>query len=89
MRAEEKLREQIAAANGGIIGWQHEGEQVVRWLAGGSAPEIHVTIKHLGDENAACCPKCGAEIGHFDAHYGSEAGRQIGQIRYAGAEHRC
>lgn len=89
MRAEQKLREQIAAANGGIVGWQHEGEHVVRWLAGGSAPEVRVTFKHLGDETAACCPRCGAEIGRFDAHYGADAGRQIGQIRYTGAEHQC
>lgn len=89
MRAEAVLREQIAAANGGIIGWQHEGESIVRWLAGGSAPEIRVTFKHLGDETAACCPKCGQEIGRFDAHYGPNAGEQIGKVRYAGAEHQC
>lgn len=89
MRAEQKLREQIASANDGVIGWQHEGESVVRWLAGGSAPEIHVTFKHLSDETAACCPKCGAEIGRFDAHYGPNTGDQIGTIRYAGAAHRC
>lgn len=89
MRAEQKLREQIATANGGVIGWQHEGESIVRWLAGGFAPEIRVTFKHQGDETAACCPQCGQEIGRFDAHYGPDTGRQIGQIRYAGADHHC
>ena len=89
MTAEQKLREQIAAANGGIIHFQHEGESVVRWLAGGLAPEIHVTIRHEGDESIACCPKCGQEIGRFDRNYGPHTGDQIGEIRYAGAEHRC
>ena len=89
MNAEAKLREQIAAANGGMIGWQHKGEQVVRWLTGGIAPEIRVTFKHQGAEIAACCPACGKEIGRFDSDYGADAGRQIGAIRYAGAEHRC
>jgi hypothetical protein len=89
MNAEQILREQIAAANGGIIGFQHEGEQVVRWLAGGNAPEVKVTFKHLGSETAACCPQCNQEIGRFDGMYGPDTGRQIGEIRYAGAEHHC
>jgi len=75
--------EQIAAT------FQHEGENVVRWLAGGSAPEVRVTFKHQGDQIAACCPKCRQEIGRFDANYGPKVGEQIEQIRYAGAEHRC
>lgn len=89
MRAEAKLREQIAVANGGVIGWQHEGEQVARWLTGGNAPSIHGTFHPSGDETIVRCPKCGQELGRFDAHYGPETGNQIGQIRYAGAEHHC
>lgn len=89
MSAEQKLREQIAAANGGLLTFQHEGEHVVRWLTGGSAPEIRATFKHQGEQVAACCPKCGAVFGRFDADYGARAGDQIGKIRYAGADHRC
>lgn len=89
MRAEQKLREQLAIANNGVIGWQHEGENVIRWLTGGSAPEIRVTFRHVGDETIACCPRCRAEIGRFDAHYGPQTGEQLSQIRYAGAVHSC
>jgi hypothetical protein len=88
--AEAKLREQLAAANGGVIDWQHEGEGVIRWLTGGLAPSIHATFKHhQGGQVAACCPQCGMEIGRFDGNYGPDAGGQIVAIRYAGADHRC
>jgi len=87
--AEQRLHDQIAAANGGLIGFQHEGEHVVRWLAGGLAPEIRVTFRRQGDQTVACCPQCGQELGRFDANYGPATGDQIGEIRYAGANHRC
>lgn len=87
--AEQTLREQIAAANNGLIHFQHEGENVVRWLAGGLAPEIRVTFRRDGSETVACCPQCHQEIGRFDANYGPNTGDQIGEIRYAGAEHHC
>ncbi len=89
MSAETKIREQIAAAHSGLIHFQHEGEHVVRWLSAGAGPSAYVTFKHQGAEISACCPKCGREIGRFDADYGASSGGQIAAIRYAGADHQC
>lgn len=86
--AEEKIRAQLAGDRG-IIHFQHEGADVVRWLAGGVAPEARVILRRDGSENVACCPQCRQEIGRFDASYGSLTGQQIGQIRYASVDHRC
>lgn len=87
--AEQKIREQLAAANGGVIGHQHEGENVVRWLTGGLAPSIHVTFRHDGNQVVCCCPQCGQEIGRFDDDYGRRTGDQILQIRQVGSVHQC
>lgn len=89
MRAEEKLRQQIAAANGGSLHFQHEGENVIRWLTGGLEPEVWVTIHQVGSERAARCPKCRQEIGRFTPSYDPNMGDQLGAIRQAGARHHC
>lgn len=89
MRTERRLREQLAAANGGMIRFEHEGEYVKRWLTGGLAPSITVTFHHEKDRIVCRCPHCQQEIGWFDSNYGERVPEQIGVIRYAGANHKC
>lgn len=89
MRAEENLREQIAATNQGMIRFEHEGRQVKRWLTGGLAPSITVTFSQENDQIICHCPNCNQEIGRFDSNYGERVPSQINAIRYASVDHKC
>ena len=90
MRAEQRLREHVADANGGLIHFQHEGESVVRWVTGGDGPSIYATF-HPGDDRqtVVCCPRCGQIFGHFDGSYGSTTFSQLSAIREVGSTHYC
>lgn len=85
--AEQKIRDSIADPNG-IIHFQHEGKDVVRWLTGGDARQAHVTFEHNGDEIIARCPTCKQEQGRFDAYYGTQSGQQLRDIRIRAHKHQ-
>jgi hypothetical protein len=86
MTAEQKIRETLSRNQ---HPFQHEGDYVVRWITGGTAPDIHVTFQTHGGHTIAHCPLCNQPIGRFDAHYGSATYRQLAAIREVGNRHQC
>lgn len=84
--AEQKIKDLIAE---NAWRFQHEGTHVVRWLTGGTMPDVYVTFERQDDEIITHCPSCGVSFGQFDANYGSATYRQLGAIREVGSQHHC
>ncbi len=86
LTAEQKIRETLSQNQ---HRFRHEGDHVVRWITGGTAPSVHVTFQSNGDHIVARCPLCEQPLGRFDASYGPATYRQLAAIREVGNRHQC
>lgn len=85
LTAEQKIREQITGSPFVYPHFQHEGEQVVRILAGGDLPKAWVTFHPHGDRIEACCAGCKNILGSLPANYEpDETVQQLTAIRLSG-----
>ncbi len=88
LTAEQKIRQALTGSPHGIVQYQHEGDDIVRWLTGGTMPDAYVTLTQDGNEKIARCPLCKQELGRIDARYGTGTGERIAAIREAGHKHQ-
>ncbi len=89
LTAEEKIREQLAGSPFEDPHFQHEGEQVVRWITGGNLPDAYVTFQHEGDQVIVHCAYCKTILGQFPADYErNETARVLMEVRLSGHEHK-
>ena len=86
LTAEQKIRETLSQNQ---HRFPHQGDHVVRWVTGGTAPSVYVTFQSSGDHILARCPLCKQPIGRFDASYGPTTYRQLAAIREVGNRHQC
>jgi hypothetical protein len=87
LTAEQKVRLQLTGDPFTDPHFQHEGEQVVHVLSGGSLPRAWVTFRQDGERIEARCAGCKATLGSFPADYEpNETVRQITAIQLAGHE---
>ena len=88
MTAEQKTREILTGSPVGTPDFLHEGNQVIRWLTGGSAPDAWVTFHPEGEQIIVRCAGCRSIIGQLpaDAYQVSEIAAAIAAIRQAGHE---
>jgi hypothetical protein len=84
--AEQKIRETLSQNQ---HRFQHEGDRVVRWITGGTAPGVQVIFETHTNQTIARCPLCNRPIGRFDASYGPATYRQLAAIREVGNRHSC
>jgi hypothetical protein len=85
---EQKLRQTITGNPFVEPDFKHEGEDVVRWLTGGTDPDAWVTEHPEGERIVVRCAGCQNIIGYLpaDPFAKEEMARQIGAIREAGHE---
>jgi hypothetical protein len=87
LTAEQKIRQTLTGSPFGEPHFQHEGEDVVRILAGGDLPKAWVTFHPEGERIEVRCAGCKNVLGSLPADYEPvETGAQITAIRLAGHE---
>jgi len=90
LTAEQKIRQTLTGDPDGSPTFQHEGDQVIRWLTGGNAPDAWVTFHPTpgGDQTVVTCAGCGEVIGYLpaDPYQLSERAERIAAMRQAGHE---
>ena|SRR5437764_10005732 len=86
--AEQNIRQTLTGSPVGEPHFQHEGDQVIRWLTGGAAPDAWVTFHYKGEQIIVRCAGCRSIIGQIpaDAYQVSEIATAIAAIRQAGHE---
>jgi hypothetical protein len=85
LTAEQKVRLQLTGDPFTDPHFQHEGEQVVHVLSGGSLPRAWVTYHHDGERITVRCAGCKQVLGSFPADYEPvETVRCITAIQLAG-----
>lgn len=89
LTAEEKIRLQLSGDPYSDPSFKHEGQNVMRWITGGTEASAYVIFHHYGSEIAVRCPQCGQEFGRFDAGYGHMAYQQLITIRRIADAHSC
>lgn len=85
MTAEQKIREQLAGNPFDDPRFQHEGEDVIRWITGGALPDLHVTFHQEGETIAVKCATCRNILGYLPAE-GDQAA-PLASMRQAGHPH--
>ena len=88
LTAEQKIRQTLTGSPFGEPDFPSEGENVIRWLTGGTSPDVWVTFHSEGEQIIVRCAGCRTVIGHLpvDSSATEEIARQIGVIREAGHE---
>lgn len=87
MNAEQKLREILTGSPVQEPEFQHEGQDVVRWLTGGNMPDAWVTFHPHGDRIEARCAGCDTILGYLPADRDTDqTAAAILAIREAGHE---
>ena len=69
LTAEQKVRLQLTGDPFTDPYFQHEGEQVLRILAGGDLPKVVVTFHPIGERIEVRCAGCKQVLGSFPADY--------------------
>lgn len=65
LTAEQKIRQQLAGNPFVDPHFEHEGEDVERWITGGTQPDLHVTFHHEGDKITVKCATCKNTLGYL------------------------
>jgi len=67
LTAEQKIRQIITGSPVEDLHFEHEGPDVVRWITGGTLPDLHATFHHQGEQIAVKCDTCKNIIGYLPA----------------------
>jgi hypothetical protein len=84
--AVEKIRQTITGSPVGELHFQHQGDQVVRWLTGGTLPDAWVTFQREGDQTIVRCAGCQSILATLSASWEQVTAEQLAEIRSAGHE---
>lgn len=88
LTAEQKIRLTLTGSPSGKPQFQHEGEEVIRWITGGTLPDVYVTFHHEGNMIELRCATCQASLGSIAADYRGNTPQQVADIRRAGHQHK-
>ncbi len=87
LTAEQKIKQQLAGDPEGEIHFQHEGEDTIRWLTGGTLPDAWATFTQEGDAIVVRCAGCKNILGYLPANRDPEqTAKALLDIRLAGHE---
>ena len=87
LTAAQKIRLTVTGSPFGEPHFQHEGEEVARWMTGGTLPDIYVTFHQRDTMIEVRCSTCQVLLGHFPSHYGGNTAQQLAAIRQSGHQH--
>jgi hypothetical protein len=85
LTAEQKIRQTMTGNPLVDPQFQHEGEDVVRWITGGTMPDLHVTFQHEGDYVVVKCATCKNILGYLPAD--GDQSDLLAQMRQSGHPH--
>jgi hypothetical protein len=88
LTAEQKIRQQLAGSPVKEPHFQHEGPDVVRWITGGTLPDMHVMFHQQGNRVEVKCATCETIIGYLPVD--SEATdivARLAAMRLSGHDH--
>ena len=87
LTAEQKIRQTLTGSPVGEPHFQHEGEDVVRWITGGTLPDLHVTFHRdpEGDQITVKCATCKNILGYLPVD--GEQSELLVAMRQSGHEH--
>ena len=88
LTAEEEIRQALTGNPFSEPHFQHEGEEVTRWITGGTLPDVYVTLHHQDDMIEVRCSTCKATLGHITADFGENMSQQLVAIRQAEHQHK-
>ena len=87
LTAEQKLRQIITGDPFRDPDYLHEGPEVVRWLTGGTLPDVWVTFHPEGEQIACKCAGCQNILGYLSTDSNPEVDvEEIGRMRLSGHE---
>lgn len=88
LTAEQKIRQTITGDPFTDPDFQHEGESVVRWITGGTMPDLHVTFHQDGEQVVVKCATCKNVLGYLPANFDADQTAQaLQEMRQAGHPH--
>jgi hypothetical protein len=88
LTAEQKIRQTLTGSPVGEPHFQHEGPDVVRWITGGTLPDLHVTFHLEGEQIIVKCATCQNIIGHLPTDgERTDLAAQIVAMRQSGHDH--
>lgn len=91
LTAEQKVRLALTGDPQGEPSFETEGPSVVRWLTGGSSPDLRVTFHHPPDGGGILvrCATCGEALGIIPDHDndGADHAAAVRRMREAGHPH--
>ena len=65
LTAEQQIRQTLTGNPFVDPHFQHEGPDVVRWITGGSQPDLHVTFQHEDSYVVVKCATCQNVLGYM------------------------
>ena len=83
----QKIRLSLTGNLDDELHFQHEGQEVIRWITGGSLPDLHVTFRQRDRVIEVFCATCHALLGSFPADYGGSTSQQLAAMRQSGHQH--
>ncbi|GCE49255.1 hypothetical protein EI42_06459 [Thermosporothrix hazakensis] len=87
LTAEQKIRLTLTGSPFKEPHFPHEGENVRRYLRGGTLPDLHVTFHQRGDEIEVRCSTCQVTLGAFPSNYEEDTAKKIAAMRQSGHRH--
>jgi hypothetical protein len=81
LTAEQNIRLTLTGSPFGEPHFQHEGDNVVRWLTGGTDPDLHVFFQTQDDLIQVRCAQCTQILGTISTVRDTDTGSQIGNMR--------
>ncbi len=87
LTAVQKIRFTLTGSPSGELHFRHEGEEVMRWITGGTLPDIYVTFHQQDTVIEVRCLTCQTLLGCFPAHYGENTAQQLAAMRQSEHQH--
>ncbi len=87
LTAVQKIRLTLTGSPFSEPHFQHEGEQVTRWVTGGSLPDLYVTFHQQGTMIEVRCATCHALLGCFPSDYRGDTAQRLAAMRQSGHQH--
>ncbi len=81
LTAEQKVRLALTGSPDKEPVFQHEGEEVVRWITGGTLPDLYVYFLHRDTRIVLKCAVCQEVIGDIPDDNGGDSASIIGRLR--------
>ncbi len=87
LTAAQKIRLTLTGSPSGEPHFQHEGDEVTRWITGGLLPDIYVTFHLQGAMIEVRCSSCHALLECFPSNYRGNTVQQLAAMRQSGYQH--